>query len=73
MAKKQVVTSTCDRCRTEEDIDLKPQMNIADRFVLPHGWLHVEGNTNKTTVFEIDLCGECKKAVLDAAGRGDAT
>jgi hypothetical protein len=73
MAKKQVVTSTCDRCGFEADTEYKPKQSNWDRFVLPDGWLHVEGNTNKTTVFEMDLCSVCKKAVLAAAGRGDVT
>lgn len=68
MAQKEVVFTTCDRCFKEEQMDLeKPQR--ADKFLLPAGWLHISGNTRQTTVFEMDLCDECKQIVIEAAGR----
>lgn len=71
MATKQVVSSECDRCHTEivEDLDTLHKRNRpSDPFVLPKGWLHVEGNTATSTIFEMDLCEVCKVAVLEAAG-----
>lgn len=69
MAKIQVVESVCDRCHTHEEEPLKTGIKNG-RYVLPKGWLHVSGNTNTATVFEIDLCTECKLTVLEAAGQG---
>ena len=69
MAKHQVVESVCDRCHTHEEEPLKSGIRNGN-YVLPKGWLHVEGNTNTTTVFAIDLCSECKLTVLEAAGQG---
>jgi hypothetical protein len=71
MATKQVVSSECDRCHTEvtEDLSASAKRNRpSDPFVLPKGWLHVSGNTSTTTVFELDLCQDCKVDVLKAAG-----
>jgi hypothetical protein len=71
MATKQVVSSECDRCHTEvtEDLDARTKRNRpSDPFILPKGWLHVSGNTSTTTVFELDLCSDCKLSVLKAAG-----
>ena len=67
MAKKQVVHSECDRCHKEDTSDLKTGIKNG-RYILPSGWLHVEGNTDSRTVFEVDLCGDCKGDVLKAAG-----
>lgn len=72
MAKRQVVVSTCDRCGREETTDFnKAPVSRAEEFLLPEHWLHVAGNTRKTTVFSMDLCGECKMTVLEAAGAAD--
>jgi hypothetical protein len=71
MATKQVVSSECDRCHTEvtEDLSVSGKRNRpSDPFALPKGWLHVSGNTQTTTVFELDLCEVCKVDVLKAAG-----
>lgn len=69
MATKEVLFSTCDRCYKEVETDLEKPAKRAE-FVLPVGWLHVAANTRQTTVFEMDLCEECKQIVIDAAGRG---
>jgi hypothetical protein len=37
--------------------------------ILPPGWLHVSGNTATALVFEMDLCEECKKIVMEIAGK----
>jgi hypothetical protein len=73
MSKKQVLLSICDRCHTEVQSDLiradgRMRLGRKSEFVLPPGWLHVEGNTTTHTVFEVDLCEVCKGVVLDAAG-----
>lgn len=67
MAKRQVILSTCDSCHKEEmsPLDKKSRRDELD---LPKGWLHVEGSTATSTVFEMDLCADCKKSVLEAAG-----
>lgn len=67
MGTKTVVVSSCDRCSFEETHDL-PDKRRGDPYILPPGWLHVAGNTATTTVFELDLCSECKGVVLEAAG-----
>jgi len=72
MATKQVVSSECDRCHVEvvEDLDSRTKrQRPSDPFTLPKGWLHVSGNTSVTTVFELDLCQDCKLTVLEAAGK----
>jgi hypothetical protein len=71
--KREVLISECDRCH------LSVQAPLAERRgrwrgredldkVLPPGWLHVQADTATHTVFEVDLCEDCKVAVLDAAG-----
>jgi hypothetical protein len=69
MAKKQVLLSICDRCHFELQTALeKLGRGRKERFVLPPGWLHIQGDTSTHTVFERDLCEDCKGVVLDAAG-----
>lgn len=66
MSKMQVLESTCDRCTKEQRVPYPDKTRAA--VVLPPGWLHVSGDTQKSTVFSLDLCEECKLAVLAAAG-----
>lgn len=68
MARKEVIFSTCDKCYKEEQTDMQKNPARNEQFQLPEGWLHINGNTRKTTVFEIDLCGDCKAGVIAAAG-----
>jgi hypothetical protein len=70
MAKQQVVESICDRCHTHDEQPLSTGIKYG-KYVLPAGWLHVQAFTNNHSVFEIDLCTECKGTVLDAAGQGN--
>jgi hypothetical protein len=72
MAQKEVVFTTCDRCYKEEQTDLQKVPARNEKFQLPAGWLHISGNTRSTTVFEMDLCGDCKGLVIEAAGRAPA-
>lgn len=70
MAKQKVLLSTCDRCGTEVMAPLHNRgLSRKNPYVLPSGWLHVSGNTENTTVFALDLCGDCKVVVMEAAGR----
>lgn len=39
-------------------------------YILPKGWMHVQGFTDRHNVFEIDLCTECKQAVMESVGKG---
>lgn len=68
MARRAVVESTCDRCTTEHIEPLPRRVRGEKTLTLPDGWLHVSGATSRTVAFELDLCGECKLAVLAAAG-----
>lgn len=43
-------------------------MGRKPKFLLPPGWMNVAGNTATHTVFEMDLCEDCKGIVLNAAG-----
>lgn len=72
MAKQQVVESTCDRCHTSVEEPLSSGIKNGN-YLLPRDWLHVTAFTNNHTVFEMDLCVECKRKVLDAAGKGAKT
>lgn len=68
MASKEVVFTTCDKCFKEAQQDVeKPTRQ--EKYILPPGWLHITGNTRTTTVFEMDLCEDCKQYVIEAAGR----
>lgn len=71
MAKRQVVQSECDRCHVEEVVPLEPRPKYQrrDTLDLPKGWLHVSGVTATSTVFEVDLCVQCKGTVMQAAGK----
>jgi len=71
MARKEVLFSTCDRCFKEVETDMEPLVAARrdEKFILPDGWIHVSGNTRKTTIFEMDLCDDCKGIVIAAAGR----
>jgi hypothetical protein len=68
MASKEVVFTTCDRCYTEvqTDIDLSKR---AQPYQIPVGWLHIHANSRTASVFEMDLCPDCKGIVIEAAGR----
>lgn len=67
MATREVVVSVCDRCTAEVSTPLN-RKNKRHELVLPQGWLHVAGNTTTALVFEMDLCTDCKKIVVEAAG-----
>ena len=67
--KKQVVVSECDGCGKEVTFPVNSARDI-EKTVLPSNWLYVQGITNLRTVFERDLCEECAKPVLGAAGAG---
>jgi hypothetical protein len=69
MARQKIVESECDRCHTSETAPLSTGIKNGN-YVLPKGWLHVHGFTNNHSVFELDLCTECKVVVLEAAGKG---
>lgn len=69
MASVSVVESICDRCHTHDEQPLSSGIRNG-KYVLPKGWLHVEGVQNNHTLFELDLCEECKGTVLEAAGQG---
>lgn len=69
MASVSVVESICDRCHTHDEQDLSKGIRNGN-YVLPRGWLHVSGISNNHSVFELDLCEECKGTVLEAAGQG---
>ena len=65
MSRKEVLESLCDNCGKEERTDI-PKNRV---FVLPPNWMHISGETNRGVQFEIDLCPECTKMVLAAAGQ----
>jgi hypothetical protein len=67
--RQQVVVSECDRCHTTHTEPLSRGVRSGN-YVLPKGWLHVQGDTNSHTVFEVDLCEVCKLTVMEAAGKG---
>lgn len=67
--RQQIVESICDRCHTSVEEPLTSGIKHG-KYILPKGWLHVQGFTSQHTVFEIDLCTECKGTVLAAAGQG---
>jgi hypothetical protein len=68
MAKREVLLSVCDRCHTEEQAPLEKRLGRRHKFLLPPGWMNVAGNTATHTVFDIDLCEDCKGTVLASAG-----
>ena len=67
--RQQVVDSECDSCHREERQSLATGMSRG-KYVLPKGWMHVAGFTSGHTVFELDLCTECKQAVMESVGKG---
>lgn len=71
MAKQQVIQSTCDRCHAEDTVPLMRAKYQRSTLDLPIGWLHVSGVTATSTVFEMDLCKDCKGIVMEAAGKAD--
>ena len=69
MATREVLLSVCDRCHVEAETPLpEKRMGRKPKFLLPPGWMNVAGNTATHTVFEMDLCEDCKGIVLNAAG-----
>jgi hypothetical protein len=70
MAKREVVESTCDRCHKEEVTPLTPTTRRGE-YQVPDGWIHVAANSKSSTLFEMDLCDDCKQNVLAAAGLAD--
>jgi hypothetical protein len=69
LASVSVVESICDRCHTHDEQDLAVGIKNG-KYVLPKNWLHIEAIQNNHTLFELDLCEECKGTVLEAAGQG---
>lgn len=69
MASQEILLSTCDRCTTEVRTPLDRKSKKRAELVLPHGWLHVSGNTSTALVFEMDLCEDCKQIVVEVAGK----
>ena len=70
MARRQVVHSTCDRCHKEVTTPFTPNRR-GDEFEVPDGWIHISANGRTTTLFEMDLCDDCKGIVIEAAGLAD--
>lgn len=68
MATREVLFSTCDRCHTEVETAMEKPSSRRVEFILPLGWIHVSGNTRNSSVFALDLCGECSQIVTEAAG-----
>lgn len=70
MSKKEVLLSVCDKCHTEVQTILEKHRlgHRKDKYVLPPGWMNLSANTATHTVFEMDLCEDCKIVVLEAAG-----
>jgi hypothetical protein len=67
--RQQVVDSECDSCHRTDQQPLATGMRRG-HYVLPKGWMHVQGVTSNHTVFEVDLCTECKMAVMESVGKG---
>lgn len=67
--RQQVVDSECDSCHRTEQQPLATGMRRGN-YVLPNGWMHVQGFTSGHTVFEVDLCIECKRKVMESVGKG---
>lgn len=67
MAKRKMLVSTCDQCHKEDKVPLDRLGR--KKFVLPPKWMHVEATTAAGPVFGLDLCDDCVKPVLKAAGR----
>lgn len=67
--RQQVVDSECDSCHRTEQHPLDSSTRRG-KYVLPNGWMHVEGFTSNRSVFEVDLCPECKLSVMESVGRG---
>jgi hypothetical protein len=71
MASKEVLFSTCDRCFKEAQTDIPQGPRKDTETLLPDNWIHISGRSKRTSVFEMDLCDDCKGIVIAAAGRGD--
>lgn len=69
MATKEVLFSTCDRCFKEVQTDIDQNPKRGQPYQIPVGWLHIHANSRTATVFEMDLCPDCKGIVIEAAGR----
>lgn len=67
--RQQVVDSECDSCHRTETQPLASSVKNG-KYVLPTGWMHIEGFTSNRSVFEVDLCPECKLAVMASVGKG---
>lgn len=67
--RQQVVDSECDSCHRAEQHPLDTSKKRGG-YTLPKGWMHVEGFTDRHSVFEVDLCTECKRTVLESVGKG---
>lgn len=65
--RQEVLESECDRCHTSIDTPL-PRL-VRGQFDIPAGWLHIQANSKSVQEFAMDLCEDCKKIVLEAAGR----
>lgn len=71
MSKQQVIESMCDRCHTKEVEPFMRKKYERSTLDLPIGWLHISGVMATSIVFEMDLCKDCKKTVLEAAGKAE--
>lgn len=66
--RQEVLESECDRCHTTIESPL-PKFGVRGQFDIPRGWLHIQANSKTVMEFSMDLCDECKRIVLEAAGR----
>jgi hypothetical protein len=62
--RQQVVVYECDSCHRTEQQPLGSSIKRGTH-VLPKGWLHVEGRSDRRSAFELDLCAECKKSIME--------
>jgi len=67
--RQQVVDSECDSCHRTDQQPLSTGVRRGE-YVLPKGWMHVEGFTSSHVVFGVVLCTECKQAVMESVGKG---
>lgn len=65
--RQQVLESECDRCHKSVESPFDKQ--VRGQFDIPAGWLHIQANSKAVQEFAMDLCGDCKRIVLEAAGR----
>lgn len=63
MARKEMVVTTCDSCKSETMYEYKERKGL----YIPRGWVHLELSDYSSKILIQDLCPNCAGPILQHA------